>query len=335
MLLPEAKRRDEIKFLFAKSLPYNRRLILIAVFLLAGFALQILVNIWAGAVCLLTATLLSLVRGYSNIPDQPSGSKAWGPAERKQLEEILRIGQVSRRWDQSAIDITCGQGVITLLFIAGAVTLIAYQLALNNDEWLMTVWILDAVVLIAPHWVTGVRRVLTNAALLVKVRLFLTVWDHWETIKAEGETMAPQIEVHKRKSGAMPVDAKMILRSSVAPPSFLGLQMQIAINSVQGSDYPYFYCVLVAKHEFGLREKFESVDTSTLPSKGDLVSEESRDEEVDVIVVRWRTTKTGGYHTKPAMAIKIFDYAWSLMHQILEMDAGRSGGHEKKTGARR
>ena len=49
MLLPDARRRGEIHFVLARSLPYNIRLAMIAAVLFAGFVFQLYVNMVAGS----------------------------------------------------------------------------------------------------------------------------------------------------------------------------------------------------------------------------------------------------------------------------------------------
>jgi hypothetical protein len=82
------------------------------------------------------------------------------------------------------------------------------------------------------------------------------------------------------------------------PYDFIGLQGQISINSVKGRPYPYFYIVLIAKHSFNLLKKFGK------KSFEKLVVERKKTGEVDVVVIRQRTTKTSGYHTN----VKVQDY---------------------------
>ena len=71
--------------------------------------------------------------------------------------------------------------------------------------------------------------------------------------------------------------------------------MQVCINSVQGNDYPYFYCMLVAKPELGLLER----PLASPPRK--VTVERNRQGEVDVVVIRQATTKTQAItlRTKP------------------------------------
>ena len=97
----------------------------------------------------------------------------------------------------------------------------------------------------------------------------------------------------------------------------MGLQVQVVLNRVEGSDYPYLYCVLVARPSLGMRDRLEYE-----PSKG-IVTEADRKEadNVDILVIRQETTETGGYHTDTAACRRIFLFALSLCRQLQEAAA--------------
>ena len=72
------------------------------------------------------------------------------------------------------------------------------------------------------------------------------------------------------------------------------VQVQVALNNVQGTDYPYLYCVVLGKQGF------------RLPPRGrrhrghlDLVYERGDGEGVSFLVIRQHADKAGGWHTEP------------------------------------
>ena len=318
MFLPEPQRRGEIHFIFAKSLPYNRRLAIILGLLVVGFLLQALVphgfSVLMGAVLLLAATLLSVVAGFSNVPDEMTGAKEWRGATQEQFQQVLRIARKSRQWDQSSLDITCATGGTVFVAVLVVSSLIVMVLWGNKQEWLAITLALDAGVLLLPHWVTGVRRILTNDPLTVKIELLRSIVDLWERDRREDETVHPQMQVRRCPRGEMPCDAKLVFRFAGLGEGFLGLQVQVVLNRVQGSDYPYLYCVLVARPSLGMLDRLECQPT------GSIVTEGNRKEadNVDVLVVRQKTTKTSGYHTNTAACRDIFLFALSLCRQLQE-----------------
>jgi hypothetical protein len=313
MLLPDARRRGEIHFVLARSLPYNIRLAMIAAFLFTGFVFQCYVNMVAGAALLLAGTLLGIVKGYSNIPEKPNGPSDWRGAERKQLEHVLAIARKTRQWDHSLLDITCWMGQLTLLAIAGTTVWLAYLLFGAGYNWLALVFVLDVAVLLAPHWVTGVRRILTNDPLVVKIQELLRVMTLWEAAPHDGETMLPQMQVRTTGKGEMPCDAKLVLRLEALGDAFLGLQTQVVLNNVQGRDYPYLYCVLVARPELHILQP----TAMGTPPKGIVVEPKHQEaDNVDIVVIRQETTKTKGYHTPPDACAAIFAFALGEARKI-------------------
>ena len=314
MLLPDAARRGEIKFRLAKSLPYNRRLVIIAGLLAAGFSVQAMPVVpaaWSlavGAALLLTASLLSVVKGFSNIPAEVRGKPEWRGAEKAQFQKVIDLDRKSRDWDQSALDITCGVGAMAFLGTAVVVVFVALFLVSNGERWLATAWALDACVLLAPHWVTGVRRILKNDPLTVKAAMLLFLMDIWGKARQEDETMLPQMEVRTGPAGEIPQDVKLVLRFGRLPETFLGLQVQVSINRVEGADFPYLCCVLVARPEMGMLPKIRPV-----PPPGLIVEPKSQKaDNVDIVVIRQDPDIKRGYHTPPAAAQGILAYALQL-----------------------
>ena len=312
MLLPDPLRRGEIHFHFARSLPYDKRLAAILVLLTAGFVVQAVAlafgsvaGVMAGVLCLFPATLLSLVKGYTNRPATMKGSREWRGAEREHLARILTIGEKAKTWDQSFLDITCPRGCVALVAVISVVFFGAVVLGDLGFELLACVWFVDACVLILPHWVTGVRTVLTNAPLTIKAQLLLHILDVWKAAAQADEKMLPQMEVLHTPEGQLPQDAKLVLQMDRLGQDFLGLQTQVVINNVQGSDYPYLYCVLVARPKLGLLTQLQPEPPA------EIVAESKTQDDVEILIIRQHTTKTSGYHTDPAAALRIFQYALS------------------------
>jgi hypothetical protein len=99
----------------------------------------------------------------------------------------------------------------------------------------------------------------------------------------------------------VPDDVKFKVEISGHHPDFLGLYGQVVTNEVQGSSYPYFYVVLVARRGFGLPE----IGRRHAGPSGTVVEIKNQD-EVEVLVIRQKTTKKSGYHTPPSRCVEIF-----------------------------
>ena len=319
MLLPAVERRGEIQFYLAKSLPYAARLIVSFSLMLCGMVLQLAGSgrnaslfIATGAACLFTGVLLLLAKGYQNVV-RTYGAAEWRPAGDKEVERIRLLHAKQRKWDQDFFDITCATGIVAFILVAAAVGA-AVRLAAAVSEPFAYLVAIDAALLLTPFWLTGVRFVLKNDKLIVKLRTLINVKNAYEQAGGPGfDKFVWQLQVAKAKGGEgeVPRDVKAVLVPAGAPESFLGLQMQVCINSVQGNDYPYFYCVLVAKPELGLLQR-----PLPFPPKK-IVVEPERQGEVDVLVIRQTTTKNSGYHTKDKAAANIFLYALELARQVV------------------
>jgi len=85
---------------------------------------------------------------------------------------------------------------------------------------------------------------------------------------------------------------------------------------VQGTSYPYLYCVLIAQSKAGLFRKHKKlIDTFKDPH---VVIQATYSSEVDVLVIRQKTTRTSGYHTKIYAAHELVKKAIDLTRAIFK-----------------
>ena len=93
-----------------------------------------------------------------------------------------------------------------------------------------------------------------------------------------------------------PVDARLMARPAREDTSgFLGVQVQVAMNNVKGTDYPYLYAVVLGKGDFRFAEAPAREDVHGV----DLVIEAGESEGVRYRVVRQHADRSGGWHTEP------------------------------------
>lgn len=310
MLLPPLQRTGEIHFHVAKSLPYTVRLLVALLLMAAGLGVQALLfeGPWAlGLVPLFVGVLLLLPKGYSNAQDLKAADKDWRPAKRAEVERILELNVQQKRWDSDAFDITSGKGFGMLALTAVALFFfLVYMDNIGTANQTRLMIASNAAVMLLPFWITGVRSILKNDKLVVKAQMFLDMEKVFDKYKRDGEEFCYQLQTARAKEGKgeVPRDVKAVVRFAKAPAEFLGLQMQIAINSVQGKDYPYFYCVLVGKESIG-----QSMEDRMEPPPGEIVLEPKYQDGVYVAVMRQATSKNSGYHTNSKAAARIFGYA--------------------------
>lgn len=310
MLLPTAERRGEIHFYIAKGLAYGPRLAIAFGLMALGLIIEVVLMEsfwWAGLPVVLAGVIMLLSKGFDNTVKTKRAKEEWRPARREEVARIVELNRQQKKWDQDAIDITCTRGFLTLVAVAVIIGLIA-RFVLGASVATLTMLGANAAVMLLPFWITGARSILKNDRLVIKSELLLELGGLFERAKRPGEEFQYQMQTTQARdgSGEVPDDVKALVLFHEAPETFLGLQLQVAINSVQGKDYPYFYCVLVARPAFGGLGR-DQLD----PPPHRILIEPKREGDVDIAVIRQKTTKKSGYHTKPRVAARIFDHGLS------------------------
>jgi hypothetical protein len=294
-----------------KSLSYGSRIILAIMAILFGGFLQYyayinsLINEFlfpVGVLVLFFGNLLLLVKGYNNKIklDKYSAEKEWVTVDEEQLERILKINRKTKAWDVSSLDITNVLGVFMFILVVGIFLLVGVS-DLFVSHFARKIIIVNTIVLFVPHWFTGVRRITTTPKLVSKINLFKYLMSGYKQILKDH--IINYLVYVEGENEMLPKDVKMKIKFKDQPENFLGLYAQISLNNVNDRDYPYFYVVLVANVQSDILEKvFDKIDT---PLK--VIKEYKTEGDIELIVIRQKTTKTSGYHTKPKAMVQIFD----------------------------
>ncbi len=306
---PLPEQRDSVRFHFAKSLPYNARISLTLLLLIVGFFLQLLfMNPVYGIPFLLGGIGLVLVKGYDSRARIKSFDldPRWKTVTIDEIQEIEDLRKRNRKWDSDALDISNPLGFFSLIFFGGLAFAVAVGLGVFSDDFRVTVILaIDTAIILIPLWFSGMRHILKQPNLAVKVKIILNLCEEFEAIKKEFEKFKPALMLATGKeSGTAPVDARFSVAFPDSPEGFYGLQAQINLNVVQGTSYPYFYCVLAAKPGFGLspyKDKIELADN--------IICEYQKGSRAEVLVIRQYTTKKSGYHTKNPKCTEILGVA--------------------------
>lgn len=318
MLLPAVERRGEIRFHVAKNLSYRARLWISFALIIVGLMIQIVfVESFArGFPLLLAGSVLLLVSGYDNRGSVTRATEQWRTTTRNEAARIIEINEKSKDWDSALVDITCVVGFSFLLGMAFLVFLLS-AIVERFYRGGAAIVVIDAILLLFPFWVTGVRSILKNNELIVRTKFILELSNYFEGLKREGEEFRFQIMTlpAKRDDGAegdIPRDLKGLISFQNAPASFLGIQLQVVINDVQGTSYPYCYAVVVARKEL---EGIDSLLSGYTPSE--ILLERKNEHDVNVIVIRQMTTKKSGYHTDMSRARQILSLALTRTRQLI------------------
>jgi hypothetical protein len=308
-ILPGKEERGIVVFWLLPSLTYGTRLGAGLTLAAAGIVMQVVSGaILPGAVLLAAANLLLLIRGYDNRVDLRGFDPAveWERVELDQLGELAALDRRIRRWDRSALDVSNGVGLVVFVVVVGVLGWLT--VAFPGDPRTLAI---DGLVLLVPHWLTGIRRILVKPKLLVRVEAIRAVLDG-----ARHRLARHRVQLLMLLRGGevrIPDDVKFRVDPPDKHEDFLGLYGQVVINDVQGTSYPYFYVVLVARAGFGLQEICESYDPP-----GEILKEFKVQDQVEVMVIRQRATKTSGYHTKPEVAAHIFREVLDVAERIAE-----------------
>lgn len=337
-LFPPPEKQGEIKFFFAKAMPYRLRMAVIAASLLSGLAVQLLFSFWTGLVLLTLASLLGIVSGYDAVPDLTPGVE-WVRVTPDEYLKVRAKAAALKSWDRDAFDYSNVLGG-AVLFGLMALSLALYfwllfSMALPPGFWVYPA--LDAAVLLLPLWFTGVREYLKRDKLVIKIGSLEAMMRRLE--EPSDVQVYPMLGLRSTADGKkFPEDARLMVKLVGAPEEFMGLQVQLSINSVKGTDYPYLYCVLISKKGSGFLDDHGAYkapeDTGGFAGFFSLIGlagygpvyEPSPSEEVDVLVIRQRADRNGGYSTDPKQA-------WKIVSAALDMARGLCGAAAKRRAA--
>lgn len=317
-ILPDPRRQGDIKFIFFKKLAYITRIKFILGLFVVGLLTQLLLNFWFGLAYLGLATALSLIEGYAD-KARLKGAEEWKQVTPDEYKKVKSKQKQLEKWDRDCFDITNSLGVAIFVSVALFCFVIWIMLECDGQERLALFWGWDVFVILAPHWITGTRSFLRKDRLIIKIELLEKIMDYLRS--PSDIQVLPMLSVRQaEKDGRVPIDARLMVRYLDAPKDFLGLQIQVSINSVQGKDYPYLYCVLIAKPD----KRILNFDDETIRKLPRNISFEKRTtSDVDVIVIRQRTTRTSGYYTKLRASRFIVQTSLNLMRQLLKNNPGK------------
>ena len=340
-VLPDRERRHLLQFYLLPELGYLTRIALAGGLIALGLAIQLL---WAPpeVVLMLVGTLpiilagnsLLLAQGFNLAPGYSVTHGEWEKTTRDRFQEVRELQDSGRSWDHAFADVTCVLGVICLLGIGCLVFVITFALASNRQMYYWApVFAADALCLFLPHWISGTRRGWRPVALREQVDALETAVQAIDRYEDPPCQIQPMFEVAGRDDLRTPIGARVFIRFPDGPKGLLGLQFQVSINDVQGTNYPYLYAVVVARKSFGLlgeplAECHRRLPPPIQPSgllglfgvgkKNYLIVEDSSEEDVDVIIIRQHTTKQSGYHTEPATIAKLACEAWNFASGLVE-----------------
>ena len=299
---------DDIAFLFLPKIPYEQRLLIAGACVAVGVVFQvteILFLFYIGTAFVFVGALGMLARRIVNRPNV-RGKREWEAVTLDRWERVVELDRESRRWSRAFLSTSSGLGVfaglvgIALIYLAG---LFVYRL--TRTRMLYVAWLLDAYMLFGALWLSGGVFAWRPTRLLLVIKTLLPWAEHLKQAVGPGAVVQPMLEIKRSAEGELPTGARYFVRWPASKSGLMGLQIQLSLNNVQGRQYPYLYAVIVAEKGVGLRDNPLFVEAR---KSDDTVSFE-HEPDVEVAVIRQRTTASTGYHTKPKDQLRIIQKA--------------------------
>jgi hypothetical protein len=311
--------QDAIRFYTFKSLSYQKRMAIYLSSIVLGFIIQIITfKVWPGAVFLIFAGIINLIRGYKSNIDLKAFNveSSWTQVDMEKINEVDSFNSRLSKWDKDTLDISNAKGF--LMFVLSVLSLFIILAVLrwfSVSSTALAIFSTDVIILIFPLWFNGLRLIKKQDTLCIKTSMVKSMNAFFNATKKDGEIFTPYLLLNKDKSGkSIPSDCRFAISFRDMPEGFYGMQGQIHINTVEGRNYPYFYCVIAAKSGFGLKEYLNYVY-----SPKNVVLKYEEESAAEVIVIRQRTTRRSGYHTKINTCRTIFEIALSICRVIIKL----------------
>jgi hypothetical protein len=287
---------------------------IILILFIAGFIIQLILNFWAGFILLFIGTALSLIKGYASKPVIKREEEKWAQVTPDEYKKVKAKQEQLKKWDLDLFDITNPLGAAGFIIVAAVCFGVWVKLFFMGYDRLAIFWGWDCFIIFVPHWVTGVRSFLRKDQLIIKINLLEHIMN-FLSAPSDVQVLPMLSTKETAEGGRVPIDVRLMVRFLNPPEYFLGLQIQVSINSVQGKDFPYLYCVVIAKQEAGIFRKNQDVVKCHFSN---LTLEESESDGVDVLVIRQRTTRSSGYYTNLKASQYIVNCALDIVRNLLK-----------------
>jgi hypothetical protein len=284
---------DPKVYLIFDQISARLRAVVSAVLIAAGFLIQLSTyNILAGMPFILFCGLLNIVKGISIKKAVPEKTE-WQEVTKQKIDEVIEHCRKINKFRSGNLGCLIGL-VVVLVFFGGFLFPVLQELRIPFP---LVATIVNALVLFMGLALSGRKTAWMPRALDKKVEIVKYIIESPLIKKDPSVRAVPYLEIGHAQQGVFPQDARLLIKFMDAPDDFIGVQGQISINAVKSREYPYFYVVLIARHDFALFKKFRSLKIVL----NNVTVEEKKTAEVDVIVLRQTTTKTSGYHTDQKM----------------------------------
>jgi hypothetical protein len=300
-LFPTAAEATGLRFLLPVGDLRTRLLAASALFVLglSIWSLGPMPSAFAGLVIVLAGHLPLWVRTQTTAPGgaTPKHEDVWAPVEDDWLKRVEDLEKRGERWDTTPWDISNGVGFLSLVGVLLVLAIVAFGLGAAFGPDVLFRVVVAAPLLFVPLWLNGMRSTWNPSELRKKGEALAVARAALEEDAGKDFDLVPLLALREGRRGHYPVDARLMARPAREDTSgFLGVQVQVAMNSVKGTDYPYLYAVVLGKGDF----RFPKARAHEGSLGVNLVSEAGESEGVRYEVVRQHADERGGWHTEPA-----------------------------------
>lgn len=333
------------QFLFMQDISIRTRVKWILVMVAIGFALQIFVSPIVGWFSVFAGAMMGATKGKSNKPSL-QGRGDWQLVTMEELNNARRLLEKTsnvRSESLGASSVGC-LGLLAILFVGFVLyafadgARIASVTSVVNGGPMSTLFVADGVTFMLVFWLSGSVSAWEPPTLRTKFDQLSSIIT---TVGGNAHLeLQPSMQLAKTSNGDVPIDIRLLVKIKDTDPNFIGIQVQVSFNKVQGSSLPYTYCVLLAKPEFNLTKRTKMIEMP--PSGGFSVGflglfadentkreshyarfsgsliELEKEGEVDIAVVRQDTSPAQGYTTDSGQALEVFSDAYLLTMKMLK-----------------
>ena len=333
------------EFNYMKNMPMGARIRLIIITATIGFGLQLFVSPILGWFFILAAALMGSFKSVSNEPD----IRGVGDWQTVTVEEMERVNELldntSKIKSVNTASCTTGCLIVGLVLFIGFVLFILvdggnvldFISPVFSGGSLSVPFAVDALTFIIAIMISGKAAAWEPPNLRTKLQQVSLILD--TRSKNPQIEFVPSLQLAKTTDGMVPTDCKLLAKIKDSGPNFIGIQVQVSFNQVQGQSLPYTYCVLLAKSEFKLMQKTEMIE---MPPPGGFsvgflglfadenekreaqfarfhgsIIELKKEKDVDIVVVRQDTSGARTYTTTPDQALEVFSDAYLLACMML------------------
>jgi hypothetical protein len=307
-LLPPKDKRSKFRFYALKKLPYGPRLFLIFLLLFSGIIIQLLFGFLHGALVLFAATLLGIARGIDFKQSLKHDRQTWHRVTPDEYKKIEQKAKDLAKWDRDFFNITNFWGKSAVVLITVGLFASAVMIKGNFGGKYAAYWVIDFLIVLLPHWITGTRQYRRQDSLLLKTGILTGVTErlrHDEKIH-----VLPMLATRPAAKGkTVPVDAKLMIKSLSSHSNFIGMQVLAAVNIIEGKRYPYIYCILLARKDSRLFDSLKS------PSEN-ILFQKPEDCKLDVLIIKQNTRRFRGYYTRKSAVQKIVNLSLNTVKEF-------------------